>query len=116
MTTFRTRSKVTGDLDQVSHNAFLWTVSLFIILRQCLRPGRRVCPGWKVGEMNVWITVARLIYCFDFTEIEGKPIDTMTIPQITKNAAPFDVKVTSRSEGHAALIRRECEEAVKTRY
>ena len=66
--------------------------------------------------MNVWITIARLIYCFDFTEIEGKPIDTITIPQITKNTAPFDVKVTGRSEAHAALIRRQCEEAVKTKY
>jgi hypothetical protein len=30
--------------------------------------GRRVCVGWNVGEMNVWIAAARLLYCFDFTE------------------------------------------------
>ncbi|KAF7555079.1 hypothetical protein G7Z17_g2410 [Cylindrodendrum hubeiense] len=79
-------------------------------------PGRRVCVGWKVGEMNVWIAIARILYCFDFKQIPGKPIDTMAIPQITKNAAPFDVKVVVRSQAHADLIRRDCEEAVNTRY
>ncbi|OIW34931.1 cytochrome P450 [Coniochaeta ligniaria NRRL 30616] len=79
-------------------------------------PGRRVCVGWKVGEMNVWIAIARLLYCFDFKAVPGKPIDTMTIPQITKNKAPFDVQVTPRSAKHAALVRRDCEEAVKTQY
>jgi cytochrome P450 len=79
-------------------------------------PGRRVCVGWKVGEMNVWIAIARLLYCFDFTEDSSRPIDTMNIPQITKNAAPYAVNIRVRSEKHAALIERDCLEAVKTRY
>ncbi|PSN73006.1 cytochrome P450 [Corynespora cassiicola Philippines] len=79
-------------------------------------PGRRVCAGWKVGEMNVWIAIARLLYCFDFTKVPGQPIDTMTIPQITKHTAPFAVKVTPRSPAHAELVCRDCEEAVNTVY
>lgn len=79
-------------------------------------PGRRVCVGWKVGEMNVWIATARLLYCFDFEEVPGRPIDTMAIPQVTKNMAPFEVKVKPRSAQHAALIRRDCKESVDTRY
>ncbi|EXJ73906.1 uncharacterized protein A1O5_02200 [Cladophialophora psammophila CBS 110553] len=79
-------------------------------------PGRRVCAGWKVGEMNVWIAIARLLYCFDFTQVPEKPIDTMTIPQLTKHTAPFDVKVSLRSEAHAALIRRDCEEVTRIQY
>ena len=66
--------------------------------------------------MNVWIAAARLLYCFDFEQVPAKPIDTMTIPQLTKNAAPFDVIVKPRSEAHAKLIIRDCEEAVNTRY
>jgi hypothetical protein len=66
--------------------------------------------------MNVWIAIARLLYCFDFAEVPGKPIDTMTIPQLTKHAAPFDVKVSVRSPAHAALIRRDCEEVTKLQY
>ncbi|SPO07785.1 probable cytochrome P450 [Cephalotrichum gorgonifer] len=79
-------------------------------------PGRRVCVGWKVGEMNVWIAIARLLYCFDFEEIPGKPIDTMSIPQLTKHTAPFDVKVTPRSVKHEELIRRDCAYAAEVRY
>jgi len=75
-----------------------------------------VCVGWKVGEMNVWIAIARLLYCFDFKAVPGKPIDTMTIPQLTKNSAPFDVQVTPRSAKHAALVRRDCAAAVTTEY
>jgi hypothetical protein len=40
----------------------------------------------------------------------------MNIPQITKNAAPYAVNIRVRSEKHAALIERDCLEAVKTRY
>ncbi|OBT82018.1 hypothetical protein VE02_09812 [Pseudogymnoascus sp. 03VT05] len=78
--------------------------------------GRRVCVGWKVGEMNVWIAIARLLYCFDFAEDPIHKIDTMTIPQITNNSAPFHVKITPRSDAHAALVERECAEAVTTKY
>lgn len=66
--------------------------------------------------MNVWIAIARLLYCFDFEEIPETPINTMTIPQITKKSSPFEVKVTPRSSAHADLVRRECEEASKARY
>lgn len=66
--------------------------------------------------MNVWIAIARLLYCFDFEEIPGQPIDTMTIPQITKHTPPFQVKVIPRSQAHAALIRKDCEASVKAQY
>ncbi|KUJ13362.1 cytochrome P450 [Mollisia scopiformis] len=79
-------------------------------------PGRRVCVGWSVGEMNVWIAIARLLYCFDFEEDKDQPIDTMTIPQITHNQAPFAVKIKVRSPQHAALIERDCMAAVNTKY
>ncbi|KAK4943990.1 hypothetical protein LTR10_016510 [Elasticomyces elasticus] len=75
-------------------------------------PGRRVCVGWNVGEGNVWIAVARLLYCFNFIEDKANPIDTMRIPQIAKNKAPFQVKIEVRSPAHAALIERTCLDAV----
>ena len=66
--------------------------------------------------MNVWIAAARLLYCFDFVEDKAHPIDTMTIPQITKNTAPFHVKIKVRSPQHAALIERDCSGAAATVY
>ncbi|KAH8595657.1 cytochrome P450 [Bisporella sp. PMI_857] len=68
-------------------------------------PGRRVCVGWNVGEMNVWIAAARLLYCFDFTE-----------DKLTKKQAPFDVNIKVRSAAHAALIERDCAAATTVRY
>ncbi|KAJ5936000.1 hypothetical protein N7454_005298 [Penicillium verhagenii] len=79
-------------------------------------PGRRVCAGWKVGETNIWIAIARLLYCFDFKEVPGEPIDTMRIPQLSGNRPPFSARVSVRSPAHAALIRRDCEEAVNAVY
>ncbi|EOD43786.1 putative cytochrome p450 protein [Neofusicoccum parvum UCRNP2] len=79
-------------------------------------PGRRVCVGWNVGEMNVWIAIARLLYCFDFEEDPNEPIDTMNIPQLNKGKAPFKVNIKPRSEEHADLIRRDCASAVDTKY
>jgi cytochrome P450 len=34
-----------------------------------LSTGRRVCSGYNVGETNVWIAMARLLYCFDFEQV-----------------------------------------------
>ncbi|PSK59461.1 3-hydroxyphenylacetate 6-hydroxylase [Elsinoe australis] len=79
-------------------------------------PGRRVCSGWHVGESNVWIAIARLLYCFDFAEDENRPIDTMTIPQFTQGKDPFAVHIKVRSEAHARLIERECSSAVAETY
>lgn len=42
----------------------------FCLYQTCsnLCSGRRVCVGWNVGESNVWIAAARLLYCFNFIE------------------------------------------------
>ncbi|KZL66211.1 cytochrome P450 [Colletotrichum tofieldiae] len=34
--------------------------------------GRRVCVGYNVGDMNVWLAASRLIYCFDFKQVSSK--------------------------------------------
>jgi hypothetical protein len=39
-------------------------------------PGRRVCVGWNVGQQNMFIATARLLYCFDFIE------DKVWLPQL----------------------------------
>jgi hypothetical protein len=47
---------------------------------------------------------------------KAHPINTMDIPQFTKNKEPFDVKIKVRSAAHAALIERECVAATTVRY
>ena len=40
----------------------------------------------------------------------------MTIPQLAKGKAPFDVKIKVRSQAHADLIERDCLAATKVKY
>ena len=74
--------------------------------------GRRVCIGWSVGAQNLFIELARIIYCFNVEQIPGHEIDTHRIPPLAHDSAPFQVKITPRSPAHAALIERECKSAL----
>ncbi|CAG8952215.1 hypothetical protein HYFRA_00000955 [Hymenoscyphus fraxineus] len=78
--------------------------------------GRRVCPGYHVGESNVWIAVARLLYCFEFEAIEDQPIDVHNTNWTEHVKAPFAMKIKPRSPAHAALVEREGKIAAETKY
>ncbi|KAF2195947.1 cytochrome P450 [Delitschia confertaspora ATCC 74209] len=69
--------------------------------------GRRVCVGWQVGDSNVWLAFARLLYCFDMKEVPGHPVDTMNISQMGWKNPPFKVDIKPRSQKHAELVERE---------
>ncbi|TVY82299.1 Cytochrome P450 monooxygenase patI [Lachnellula suecica] len=80
-------------------------------------PGRRACSGYHVGETNVWIVIARLLYCFDFEPVEGEPeVDSLRVSWMEFNEAPFPVAIKVRSPQHAALIEREGKPASETKY
>lgn len=44
--------------------------------------GRRVCVGWQVGDSNVWLAAARLIYCFDVKEVEVRCLHCHSPPYL----------------------------------
>ncbi|RKK12166.1 hypothetical protein BFJ66_g10945 [Fusarium oxysporum f. sp. cepae] len=70
--------------------------------------GRRVCVGYNVANTNLFIALARLLYCFDFSAVDESPIDT-TRPLNTVDSVPvFKVKIKVRTEAHRKLIEREC--------
>ncbi|KAL6408626.1 putative cytochrome p450 protein [Ilyonectria robusta] len=73
--------------------------------------GRRVCVGWQVGMRNMFIAFSRLLYCYDFAEIPGAPIDDARIDPLAHSESPFRIAITPRSDAHAELIRRECQAA-----
>ena len=37
--------------------------------------GRRICPGINVAEREIFLTVARMLWCFRMEEVPGEPID-----------------------------------------
>lgn len=69
--------------------------------------GRRVCTGYHVGDTNVWIAIARLLYYFDFEEDPNHKIDTINMNVAEHRFAPFHVNIKVRSKAHIALIERE---------
>lgn len=85
-----------------------------------------MCVGYNVAETNIWLAIARLIYCFDFEGVpvskrgrrdfqcttdaimKGKPIIPEEIEWSEFEKAPFAVKVSPRSAAHEALIASQC--------
>lgn len=76
------------------------------------RLGRRVCAGWFVASQNLFLSISRLAYCFDFLPVEGHPIPVGKPFSQSIKQAPFQVKIKVRSPAHEALIRRTCASAV----
>jgi hypothetical protein len=59
----------------------------------------------------MFIAFSRLLYCFDFAEVPGAPIDDERIDPFAHSVAPFQIKITPRSDEHVQLIIRECRAA-----
>jgi hypothetical protein len=72
-----------------------------------------VCTGYHVGDTNVWIAAARLLYCFDFKDTSEKGIDTLNLNVAEHRHAPFDVQITVRSRAHEELIKQGFERPEK---
>lgn len=107
--TLTTSSKDSSDLGLVS--VFPQSNNSLTSNLMYTKTGRRVCSGWFVGQQNVFIAAARLLYCFDLTQDPSDPIDTMRIPGITKGRKPYALNIRLRSPAHGKLIERDCEEA-----
>ena len=71
--------------------------------------GRRVCAGKRVAEDGMYMQMARLLWAFDFQEVDGEPVDsnaelrhTFTVPP-----APFKVKFVPRLPNVRDIVARE---------
>lgn len=65
-----------------------------------------------IGSQSMFLTISRLIYCFDFSPLPGHPIPVGKPLSISIDGPPFKVNITLRSPAHEELIRRECASAV----
>jgi hypothetical protein len=74
--------------------------------------GRRVCPGMHLAERNMWRTTAKLLWAFNFYEDASEPIDVEAYEGgLTREPAPFTLKIVPRVEERMATIKRELLEA-----
>ena len=66
--------------------------------------------GYNVAVSNMFIAVARLLYCFEFEAVPGAPLDLSRPLRGTVEEAAFQVRIKVRSEAHRQLIERECKD------
>jgi hypothetical protein len=59
----------------------------------------------------MFIAFSRLLYCFDFKEVPGAPIDEWKIDPLAHGHAPFQIQIVPRSMEHVTLIEKECAQA-----
>ncbi|KAK2757315.1 hypothetical protein FQN54_004829 [Arachnomyces sp. PD_36] len=63
--------------------------------------GRRLCVGYRLAQRSLFINIARLVYCYDYSA--AGPYDPKVLNhQMTDE--PFPVKVTPRSKQHSERI------------
>ncbi|PVH91717.1 cytochrome protein [Periconia macrospinosa] len=66
--------------------------------------GRRICVGYRLAQRGLFLNIARLLYCFNFTA-KG-PLDS-TVLNHHMTDEPFPVGVEIRSKRHERLIVEE---------
>jgi cytochrome P450 len=82
--------------------------------------GRRLCPGIHIGERNLFLAIAKLIWAFSIEPARdegGKPVEPDLDPRTGYSegflvcAKDFPVMIKPRSEARRATIMREYERA-----
>ena len=83
--------------------------------------GRRICPGMHLAERNMFLSVAKLLWAFQFengvrADGGGEEVNEMDPVKGYQQgflycAKPYGCKPVVRSEEHRATILREFEEA-----
>lgn len=59
-----------------------------------------------VAEREIWLTVSRMLWAFDMTEIPGEPIDLKEYDGLSgRSPVPFKIKLTPRDESVAEILR-----------
>jgi hypothetical protein len=64
-----------------------------------------------VAEGNLFISIARLVYCFDIEKDPSRPITVDKPFPFSAEVEPYKVIIKPRSEAHRQLVERECRSA-----
>ncbi|KAI9375031.1 cytochrome P450 [Aspergillus egyptiacus] len=75
--------------------------------------GRRICSGQRMAEASLKINIAKIVWGFNLEQEEGACLDTSVETGYEGGflvcPKKFPIKITPRSETHAAVIQREFE-------
>ena len=66
---------------------------------------RRICPGMRVAEREVWLAISRMLWAFNMEEIPGKPIDLKEYDGLSgRSPVPFRIKMIPRHENVESVL------------
>jgi len=67
--------------------------------------GRRVCPGTRYAEHEVYLAVARMLWAFKLEEIPDEPIDLNEYDGLSgRSPVPFRINLVPRDEKVAEVL------------
>ncbi|KAK7713658.1 hypothetical protein SLS63_012040 [Diaporthe eres] len=70
--------------------------------------GRRLCQGIHYAERTLWLSMACLLWAFDFSTPDPSKIDTEDLRGgLAVQPAPFECNIKPRDEHRAAMVRKE---------
>ena len=70
-----------------------------------------MCVGSNVAASNLFISIARMLYCFDIEQDPSQPVVVNKPFPLTAVVEPYKVAFKPRSEEHRRLILKECRDA-----
>jgi len=74
--------------------------------------GRRICPGADLASNSLFVAVAKLLWSFDITPIEGRRYDIFNYTDgFNIRPKKFECKVQVRSEKHKEVLTQEVSDA-----
>jgi hypothetical protein len=72
-----------------------------------------MCPGIHLAERSMWRVTAKLLWAFEFEEIDDKPLDINAFTSSNlMRPLPYQVKVHVRSDRHHEVLRQEVKGAL----
>ncbi|KAL7751197.1 hypothetical protein RI367_003403 [Sorochytrium milnesiophthora] len=67
--------------------------------------GRRICPGIAVAEREIFLAVARMLWCFTMHKIPGEDIDLKEYDGLSgRSPVPFRIKMVPRHDQVAQVL------------
>ncbi|KUJ15845.1 cytochrome P450 [Mollisia scopiformis] len=67
--------------------------------------GRRICPGILVAEREIWLTISRMLWAFQMSEVPGQKIDLKEYDgKSGRSPLPFQIMIQARGESVVKIL------------
>jgi len=66
---------------------------------------RRICPGARYADREIWLALSRMLWAFKMDEIPGEPIDLKEYDGLSgRSPVPFRIRIIPRHDLVAEVL------------